>query len=672
LNLNEILNRQIGQMTALKPRKVNKKEQETTSLSTINNQLSPIITSSTNTRINLFQKYKQKQNKIIITNNNNIDDLKTYSTPPQSPNLMINEAQEEEKVVEITQITTTAEQDNVARINEDSNNNNNRLIKIKQNNDLLRDKLKSSYQRLRSLQTKYFQTHVAQQLNKILELKEEQQKSSTITTTTTNDSSSSSIDDNSVDLLTSILKSNLTNTENNNNTNVDLAVKSLLDDIQYEILKQAEENNNNTRLDQDDDPIADNENIITTTTTTTTTMNNDYTDISDYDENNVLDSVDLINLKLKNKQITPTTTTTTINNNNKNEEKKLIDSSNLSTTTTTITPTTKLDTDWECVQAKLKYLKMKTKQCNDYTSKLNRLTNYKQQPHSIKSINNKNKTNEQDIEAIAALSSSLQESVAAAIINVNNNNNNADLITEPTASRCIPYEINSHKTKSHSRLFNLNRNDLIRLDEDVIRSLYFTLKYFNNNYFKTVCTCGDLLTTVVNKTNSNNQDYSLSDLLSMKKTCIFCHLLKEYEKNSINAIINNHTNNNSELLLNKQNNNNNNNDDRLADLNIVRTDHSYCKQFNNNNNNNKRTTTTTTTTNNNNIKLSKQVSSEQNDLLERLVNDRLCRIFDENNNNNNIFEKLIINSNDDEQFIDAGLDLSPNDLKNLPDLSYEE
>ena len=89
-------------MTALKPTIVNKKEQETTSLSTtatttiINNQLSPIITSSTNTRINLFQKYKQKQNKIIITSNN-IDDLKTYSTPPQSPNLMINEAQEEEE-----------------------------------------------------------------------------------------------------------------------------------------------------------------------------------------------------------------------------------------------------------------------------------------------------------------------------------------------------------------------------------------------------------------------------------------------------------------------------------------------------------------------------------------------------------------------------------------------
>ena len=415
---------------------------------------------------------------------------------------------------------------------------------------------------------------------------------------------------------------------------------------------------------------------MTTTTTTTTTTNNTTTTTNTI-SNNMVDDIAYTTTTNTTMTTTKTTTTTTTTNtnNNKNAEKKLIDSSNLSTTTTTI-PTTKLDTDWECVQAKLKYLKMKTKQCNDYTSKLNRLTNYKQQQHSIKSFNNiKNKTNEQDIEAIAALSSSLQESVAAAVINVNvnnnNNNANADLITEATASRCIPYEINSHKTKSHSRLFNLNRNDLIRLDEDVIRSLYFTLKYFNNNYFKTVCTCGDLLTTVVNKTNSNNQDYSLSDLLSMKKTCIFCHLLKEYEKNSINAIINNHTNNNSELLL-KQNNNNNN-DDRLADLNIVRTDHSYCKQFNNNNNN-KRTTVTTTTNNNNNniIKLSKQVSSEQNDLLERLVNDRLCRIFDENNNNNNIFEKLIINSNDDEQFIDAGLDLSPNDLKNLPDLSYEE
>jgi len=48
--------------------------------------------------------------------------------------------------------------------------------KINENNELLRATLKASHERFRSIQAKYFHTHVARQLNKILELKEKQKQ----------------------------------------------------------------------------------------------------------------------------------------------------------------------------------------------------------------------------------------------------------------------------------------------------------------------------------------------------------------------------------------------------------------------------------------------------------------------------------------------------------------
>ena len=89
-----------------------------------------------------------------------------------------------------------------------SENIENLQLKIKENNDLLKENLKKSYERLRKIQATYFQSHVAEQLNKILELKEKLKLDNYIKK---EEEKATQFDDNSVDLLTSILKSNLNN-----------------------------------------------------------------------------------------------------------------------------------------------------------------------------------------------------------------------------------------------------------------------------------------------------------------------------------------------------------------------------------------------------------------------------------------------------------------------------
>jgi hypothetical protein len=213
-----------------------------------------------------------------------------------------------------------------------------------------------------------------------------------------------------------------------------------------------------------------------------------------------------------------------------------------------------------------------------------------------------------------------------------------------------------------------------------------------------VCTCNQLQSKAINEKKRKllshssehsqqqhqQQQYSLSDLLSLKKTCIFCHLLKEYEKNR--TIEMNTTrkclekklkkeeeekeieeNRNDKQPLKQQKEDEEETTNRLADLDMVRSDHPYCKQAHNGSGGRQRTSSSS-------IKLSKQVSNEQNDLLERMVNERLSRLFESNAKSKNIFEAITNNNNidEDDQFIDAGLDLPPGDLQNLPDLSYEE
>jgi len=62
------------------------------------------------------------------------------------------------------------------------------------------------------------------------------------------------------------------------------------------------------------------------------------------------------------------------------------------------------------------------------------------------------------------------------------------------------------------------------------------------------------------------------------------------------------------------------------------------------------------------------------ELIDKLIGDRLNRIFDVvKAEKSETFEMNGINEkSNDEELIDAGLDLTPDDLQKLPDLSYEE
>ncbi len=130
------------------------------------------------------------------------------------------------------------------------------------------------------------------------------------------------------------------------------------------------------------------------------------------------------------------------------------------------------------------------------------------------------------------MSTSLQESVAAEVF----------AAQEDTVSRCMPF-----KRSSASRLFNLSRADLVELDDDALKSFYYTLRYFGSTYFKTMCLCGSGERPRSGAAKRNNYYYqkkqqqklsgsgselgiiySASEML--KKTCIFCHLLKKYER----------------------------------------------------------------------------------------------------------------------------------------------
>ena len=582
--------------------------------------------------------------------------------------------------------------------------------KIQKNNQLLRESLNSGYKRLRLIQTKYFQSYVAQQLTQILELKEKESTcfKTSLTEEHSVSSKSSSIDDNSVDLLTSILKSNLKSNDTltaDHTETVDSAVKSLLDDIQYEISKQTDDNAE-SKIDcsssTDDDNNEDEEN----------------------ERDTVSGEFNMSSFVKSNKETHVTDT-----------QKKLIDSSNLFWDKSR----TQLGSDWERVKTKLKYLKLKSKQSVEQLERRDNLIKKFQTPPKLEPLKPspssdpiievytlsppRSPTETVGEQAIAALSTSLQESIAA--VSKLNEPANRTCITRSksrcaTSSRCIPYDVSSKKS---SRLFNLNRSDLVRLDEDVLRSFFCTLKYFSHTYFKTMCLCqktNEVLYLNKNLTNylykkrkrnsrdacvnmtddfkenlsecnENSSSNSAADSLFLKKTCIFCHLLKKYEKSRMDLFsfsninnknrLNNNTKKKSQLNAAYEAHNHkvssSTSSSAFADLSLVISDHSYCKQPN-------PTTLNAFTSQSCNKKQKSADSNEQQlnetDRIDKLVIERLNKIYENNSlEEHNLNKKLIftneeikIKQNEDDQFIDAGLELSPDVLKNLPDFSYEE
>lgn len=619
--------------------------------------------------------------------------------------------------------------------------------KIQKNNETLQESLKSSYKRLRLMQTKCFQTHVAQQLNNILELKEKQKlecnnkpESSTsessipvkgLSSTNTN-KLTSDFDDTSVDLLTSILKSNLSDTaskpHNSQRDGVDAAVKSLLDDIQYEIQKQGDEKqakkklNGNSESDTDEQSDSDDE---------STMVNNNNDDSttwkyckSTHDQVNNNNNVNTQFKSVENPNQISTFEPKKVNmNESSDEHKKLTDSSNLFWAKSRA----QLGSEWTRVQNKMKQLKLKSKQCNDYLSmkqnfiekfESTNTVNENEEKLALEATSTENKSDEA---AIAALSTSLQESVAAEVFAIEES---SKLTSEKTSSRCLPY----HPNKS-SRLFNLNRSDLIELDDQVIKSFYYTLRYFSNTYFKTMCMCSVNEKSSAKKNNyyyqkkrkllqeeenARNEEINgdllngkkkskkllAADVLSLNKTCIFCHLLKKYEQTRMDSasVMNNKARQMEaqknrkqlELLSSKdkkkhsvsnqitkeEKNLEKSVNSVFADPDLVDRDHSYCKQSNSHKKNLALNNTEPGPEYCN--KKQKLIKGPNEEALDELVGGRLNRIFNEQSIKTEKMEvidskvKLNESVKEDDELIDAGLDLTPDDLQKLPDFSYEE
>ncbi len=238
--------------------------------------------------------------------------------------------------------------------------------RINSNNETLRQSLETSYRRLRLIQTKSFQTHVAQQLNTILELKQKQKLESTVAHTQApvvsgvSDCVADVIDATSVDLLTSILKSNLSNNEESaTDTNTaTTAARSLLDDIQYEILKESDEIKNfpNSKSHQSTDSATDDE---------------DLTDDAD-DQN-----TSLADLAADNECSVDWNSSSSVA---RQPEKTLTDSSNIFWAKNRA----HLGCEWTRVQTKMKQLKSKFKQCNDFLARQTALENCDKQLNSNK------------------------------------------------------------------------------------------------------------------------------------------------------------------------------------------------------------------------------------------------------------------------------------------------
>jgi len=316
----------------------------------------------------------------------------------------------------------------------------------------------------------------------------------------------------------------------------------------------------------------------------------------------------------------------------------------------------KLGSEWQRIQTKMKQIKLKSKQCNKYLA-------------SKDSAEKRNNARILDVddekEAIAALSTSLQESVVQALEETNDNDENSCTV---------------RKRK------NLNRkiNNLITFNDEALKSFYQTLMHYNNNLFKTMCWCN----------SSESINYKDSGSLAAKKSCIFCHLFRSYEENRIN----------NEKISNKLNILNSQVDDKdvvvspppspassrddkvlKANENIVKIDHSYCKQPS--------FKSKSSFINSSPSHLLTCVDEIEDDLLDEIINKRFNKLFDskkfriDNYNNSNAVSNNLGSNNtttnyksifDDDFELDLKQsnmnlidELSPSDLKKLPNLSYE-
>lgn len=485
----------------------------------------------------------------------NTDKLLTQSTPPQSP------PQHQQQ-----QQTTTMIQPEFFELDETATPPQSaaskptkfklaEMNKIKDDYDKLKHILKSSYDRLRSIQTKHFKSHVELQLNKILKLREEQQQSTNAVAST-----QQQIDERTVELLNSIL---LKSGEGSSTT----AARNLAEDVEYELSKQKE------------DKSAKRSGYLAESSLIASDASDSETEVDEEDDEYESKSSSSLDL-------------------NKTSESSWS------------MRRCQLGSEWERVQTKLKLLSSKNSNLNAYIASYNGL---------IQSW----KENRQDEEAIEALQESLKQT-----------------------ARCAPM--------SKSEL------ELIRFDDGLIKQFYQTLVNYKTFLFRSSCSCGSL--------GSRKR--------KLAGTCIFCHLFRQYEVNRMRS--KSKSSNevdvegvNDESKLNKLD----------ADIRTVRVDHSYCKQ--------PRCGSDAKTKRLNELfeqKDNEKLVDFDDGLIDKIINERLSRIFDggsgktggKRSEKKRQFKSIFSDGFEldlkqhENRFVDAGIDLSPSDIKKLPNLTYDE
>jgi hypothetical protein len=254
--------------------------------------------------------------------------------------------------------------------------------RVNSNHERLRENLQTSFIQLRAIQNECFHHHVQKQLNKILELKqtnlEQQQQQQQHQIKKETKQHSSLIDDNSVELLTNIIKSKLNN-ETKTEDKEEKIKNNLLQDVNYELQKNVDE-----------------------TMQTYDELLTDYSDDDDIDDN---------------------ITNNNNNNHHHHQQQSKKDNADLYWQMKRV----QLGSEWQRVQIKMKRLADKKKQCNKYVRAFNlakrremereieeRQSQFQsnQNDSTSNSAIKKQKTNYYEAAAIAALSTSLQESVA--------------------------------------------------------------------------------------------------------------------------------------------------------------------------------------------------------------------------------------------------------------------
>ena len=325
----------------------------------------------------------------------------------------------------------------------------------------------------------------------------------------------------------------------------------------------------------------------------------------------------------------------------------------------------------------MKMLKLKNRQCDDYINSHNSLIqtfNAKlvKSNKLIEKLESCPLSNEMPTEkdAIAALSSELQECVA--VINKPNSLTSQQALHLTNNSRCSTNSIESRNTN----LFNLAKSDMISFDDDdLCKTLKYSLIYFRDNLFKTTCLCDSRKPRVDGMKRKKNFMIEPSSSFYAKngKTCIFCHLFKTYEnnRNLINATTSYST---SDTTTTRTTDAISCELDQSSPPNLVNilNEHSYCKQpkvnkvpINKKSKADVKLLKSETAT--------KLVDFDDGLLLDKVVNERLNRLFESKKNSyKTLFDDDYELDVKQDQMIEAGFDLSPRDIKKLPNLSYEE